>query len=93
MRLLIFFVFYYLFLFWYGINFLSFSLVEVESINKFWPLRYIFELSIFLFGKTDIALSLPSLLFSVLSVILFYSISKFYFKKQKTAQSILLKNF
>jgi hypothetical protein len=82
MRLLIFFVFYYLFLFWYGINFLSFSLVEVESINKFWPLRYIFELSIFLFGKTDIALRLPSLLFSVLSVILFYSISKFYFKKQ-----------
>jgi 4-amino-4-deoxy-L-arabinose transferase-like glycosyltransferase len=69
-------------LFWYGINFLSFSIVEVESIDKFWPLKYVFELSVLLFGKTDVALRVPSLFFSALSVILFYNISRFYFKKQ-----------
>lgn len=81
MRLLLFFLFYYLFLFWYSVNFLSFSIVEVRSIEHFWPLKYIMEISVLMFGKNDIALRIPSLLFSALSVMIFYHISKKYFKK------------
>ena len=82
MRLILFYLFYYLFLLWYGVNFLSFSIVEVESIKKFPLLNYILEFSISIFGKNDFALRLPSIIFSILSVLLFYNLSNSFFKKK-----------
>jgi len=82
MRLLIFFIFYYLFLLWYGVNFLSFSIIEFEALDKFWLLKNIINLSITFFGKNDFSIRLPQILFSSLSVILFYNISKKFFNKK-----------
>ncbi|GAB6044995.1 membrane protein [Caminibacter profundus] len=82
MRLLIFFIFYYLFLLWYGVNFLSFSIIEFEALDKFWLLKNIINLSITFFGKNDFSIRLPQILFSSLSVILFYNISKKIFNKK-----------
>ncbi len=81
--MIVFFLFYYLFLLWYSVNFLSFSVIEIQSIEKFWPLRYIIDFSVFLFGKNDFALRFPQLFFSVLSVVLFYNLSKYIFDKRK----------
>jgi len=83
MRILFFFLFYYIFLFWYGVNFLSFSLVEAESFEKVWFLRYVFDFAFSLFGQNDFALRLIPMIFSILSVMLYYKISAFYFKKEK----------
>ncbi|WP_457564501.1 glycosyltransferase family 39 protein [Caminibacter sp.] len=81
MRLLLFFIGYYLFLLYYGVNFLSFSIVEQESIQKFWPLKYILDFSFKLFGKNDFALRLPEIFFSIMSIIVFYLIAKKHLKK------------
>jgi hypothetical protein len=83
MRILFFYIGYYLFLLWYGVNFLSFSFVEAKSIEKFWPLKYILNFSFFLFGKNDFALRFPEIFFSFFSLMLFYNISSFYLKKNK----------
>jgi hypothetical protein len=82
MRLLLFFIGYYLFLLYYSVNFLSFSIVEQQSLEKFWPLKYILDFSFFLFGKNDFALRLPEIIFSILSVILFFLLSKKYLNKK-----------
>ncbi|QCT94543.1 hypothetical protein FE773_04930 [Caminibacter mediatlanticus TB-2] len=82
MRLILFFLLYYLFLFWYGVNFLSFSIVEVESIEKFPLLNLILNVSFYLFGVNDFALRIPSLIISVFNVMLFFNIAKYYFKKE-----------
>ncbi len=83
MRLLLFFFFYYLFLLWYGVNFLSFSIVEAQSYEKVWFLKYIYEIFFVFLGKNDLTLRIVPVFFSILSVIIFYLISKSYFKKQK----------
>jgi len=76
MRLLVFFIIYYLFLFYYGVNFLSFSIVEQSSIEKFWLLKYVLKISFHFFGKNDFALRLPELVVSIFSVIVFYLIAR-----------------
>jgi hypothetical protein len=76
MRLIFFLIGYYLFLLYYSVNFLSFSIVEQQSVEKFWPLKYILAFSFYLFGKNDFALRLPEIFFSILSVIIFYVIAK-----------------
>jgi hypothetical protein len=80
--ILISFVF-YSFLLWYGVNFLSFSLVDIRSIESFPPLEYILNTSFFLFGSNDFALRLPQIVFSFFNVLLFYKITFFYLKKEK----------
>ncbi|WP_457560182.1 glycosyltransferase family 39 protein [Caminibacter sp.] len=82
MRLILFFIFYYFFLFLYSMKFLSFSILEVESIKNFWPLKYILEFSFYLFGKNDFALRFPQLLFSLFSIVLIYKIAQKYFSKR-----------
>jgi len=83
MRVVVFFIFYYLFLYWYGVNFLSFSLIEAKSLHEVWFLKYVFNISFELFGKNDFALRIVPLFFSILSILLYYKISLSYFKKQK----------
>ncbi len=82
MRLIVFYLFYYLFLLWYGVNFLSFSIVEVDSIKNFPLLNYILDFSISIFGKNDFALRFTSIIFSIFSVLLFYNLSNYFFKKK-----------
>jgi len=69
---------YYIFLYWYGVNFLSFSIFEVESLEKFWILNTIFEY----IPKNDYFLRLIPITFSFLSLILYLNISKFYLKEK-----------
>ena len=75
--------FFSLFLLWYGIDFLSFSIVDAKSIDKFPILKNILNISFILFGKNEFALRLPGVLTGFLSVILFINISNFYLKKNK----------
>jgi len=73
---------YYIFLYWYGVHFLSFSLFEVKSLEDFKLLNVIFDFAV-KFGKNDYIIRLIPLTFSFFSLILFYEISKFYLKKIK----------
>ncbi|MEO1923136.1 MAG: hypothetical protein ABGX25_01305, partial [Nautiliaceae bacterium] len=82
MKIFFFLLFYYSFLLWYGIEFLSFSIVEVKSIEHFWPLEYILQFSFSLFGHNDFALRLPQIIISFLSSVLFLKISEDYFEKR-----------
>ena len=82
MRIFLFLFFYYSFLLWYGIEFLSFSIVEVKSIQYFWPLKYILHFSFSLFGHNDFALRFPQIVISFLSSVLFLKISEDYFEKR-----------
>jgi hypothetical protein len=74
---------FYFFLLWYGVSFLSFSIVDVRSIEYFPLLKYILNLSFVVFGKNDLALRFPEALLGFVSVLLFYKITFFYLKKEK----------
>jgi hypothetical protein len=73
---------FYGFLLYYGLNFLSFSFVEIDSINHFRILNYILNFSFFIFGKNDFALRFPSLFTGFINVIIFYNLAKKNFKKE-----------
>ncbi|WP_459978796.1 hypothetical protein [Nautilia lithotrophica] len=76
-------LFFYSFLLWYGVNFLSYSIVDVRSIEHFPFLNYILNFVFFLFGKNDLALRIPGVITAFVSVLLFYKITFFYLKKEK----------
>jgi len=71
---------YYIFLYWYGVNFLSFSIFEAESIDKFWILKIFFEY----IPKNDYILRLIPISFSFFSFLLYLKITKFYLKEKYT---------
>jgi len=81
MRVIIYFVVYYLFLFYYASN-LHIGDLEVEYLSKNYPITYIENIFLYLFGKSDFTLRLPSLILSIVSIFLYYQISKKYLKKQ-----------
>ena len=68
---------YYIFLYWYGIHFLSFSVIEAKSIENFFVLKFIFNL---FHINNDFALRFIPLIFSFFSLILFYKLSEEYLK-------------
>jgi len=74
---------FYLFLLWYGVSFLSFSIIDVRSIEHFPVLNYILGFFFKIFGKNDFALRLPEILTGFINVLLFYKITEFYLKKEK----------
>ena len=74
---------FYIFLLWYGVNFLSFSIIDVRSIDHFPFLNIILNISFYFFGKNDFALRIPGIVVGFLSVLLFYKITSFYLKKEK----------
>jgi hypothetical protein len=76
-------ILFYIFLFFYSINYLSFSFVEIDGISHFPLLNYILQLSFSMFGKNDLALRFPSLITGFLSVIVFYKIAEIKFKREK----------
>lgn len=51
--------------------------------GDFSPLQAIVKISIFIFGQNDFALRLPMILTHILSVILFFNISKWYIEKDR----------
>jgi len=70
---------YYIFLYWYGVSFLSFSMVEAKSIENFYLLQFLLKnLNI----NDDYFLRLIPLTLSFLSLLLFYDISKVYLKEK-----------
>jgi hypothetical protein len=76
-------IFFYIFLLFYSVNFLSFSFVEVESIERFPFLKDILNFSFFIFGKNDFALRFPSIFVGFLSVLMFYNLAQNKLKKEK----------
>ncbi len=74
---------FYIFLMYYSITFLSFSITDVKGIEKFPLLTNILNFSFDIFGKNDFALRLPSILTGFFSTIIFYHITKFYLRKEK----------
>jgi len=74
---------FYLFLLWYGVNFLSYSVVDVRSIEHFPILQYILSVSFALFGKNDLALRIPGVVTGFASSLLFFQLTKFYLKKNR----------
>jgi len=83
MRIVFYFIFYYFFLYWYSTTFLSFSIVEVKSLESSWFLNYIFNLFKNFFSSDNSSFRLLPIFFSILSIIIYYKISQFYFKKKK----------
>jgi hypothetical protein len=82
MKLVIYFIIYYLILFLYALH-LNIGTFEVLTFEHSYKINYVGELFIFLFGKNNFALRIPSLLISIFSIFLYYQISKFYFKNKK----------
>ena len=74
-------IIYYLFLYWYSVNFLSFAIVEASSIEHFFILKYIFS-HFNLYGN-DYLIRIIPLMFSFLSLILFFKLSEIYIPKSK----------
>jgi len=72
----------YLFLFLYGVNFLSFSITDVKGMESFPFIKYILDFSIYVFGHNDFAIRLPGVLISVFSLYLFYNTALFYLKRK-----------
>jgi len=68
----------YIFLYWYGVKFLSFSIFESESIDKFWILKDFFEY----IPKNDYILRLIPITLSFFSFLLYFKLSKFYLKEK-----------
>ncbi len=78
---------YYVFLYWYSVNFLSFSIVEAKSIEKFFLLKNIF--TFFDFKGEDFLIRLIPIAFSILSFILFYKLAEIYLEKTKYFASLI----
>ena len=69
-------IFYFFFLLYYSVNFLSFSIVDVDGILHFKPLEYILNFSFFIFGKNDFALRLPQIIVAFLAFYYLYNLVK-----------------
>jgi len=82
MRIVVYFVFYYLFLFYYASN-LNIGDLEVDYLSHNYPITYIQDIFFYLFGKSNFILRLPSLILSMVSICLYYQISKKYLKQQQ----------
>ena len=70
---------YYLFLYWYSVNFLSFSIVEAKSVKNFYLLKFLIK---FLHINSDSTLRLLPLSVSFFSLILFYNLCTIYLKEK-----------
>jgi len=80
------FLIYYLFLYFYSINFLSFSIVELQSVEKFKLLELLFEK----FNITnDYSLRIIPVIFSFFSVLFFFNLSEIFLKKDKYIATVI----
>ncbi len=70
---------YYIFLYWYSVNFLSFSIIEAKSVEKFYLLKILLQ---FFNITNDFSLRFLPLIFSFFSLIIFYKLCKIYLKEK-----------
>jgi hypothetical protein len=82
MKIFIYFIIYYTILFLYALN-LNIGTFEVLTFEHPYKINCVGNFFLFLFGKNNFALRLPSLIVSMISIFLYYKISKFYFKNKK----------
>jgi len=80
-------IFYYIFLYWYSVNFLSFAIVEAKSIEHFFILQFLFK-KINLNGN-DYLLRLIPLSVSFFSAIVFYKLVEIYIPKVKYYSTLI----
>ena len=80
MKIVLYFIFYYIFLFYYASN-LHIGDLEIEYLSYNYPITLIENIFFNLFGKNDLILRLPSLILSIFSIFLYYKISQKYLKK------------
>ena len=82
MKVVLYFIIYYLFLFYYASN-LHIGDFEIDTLstNSFLATFENYVLSIF--GRSDFVLRLPTILLSIVSLFLYYKISQRYLKKEK----------
>ena len=85
-KLVFFFIFFYLFLFSYA-TFMDIGSLEIIYLQHNYPITFIENIFLNIFGHNNFALRLPSLILSILSIFLYYQISKKYLK---TATDIYL---
>jgi hypothetical protein len=76
-------VFYYLFLFFYGANFLSIGDIEIKLLEGSSFISFITHLLFNIFGQSDITLRLPSFIFSIMSLVLYYYVAIKVLKNKK----------
>ena len=70
---------YYLFLYWYSVHFLSFSIVEAKSVDNFYLLKFLIKI---FHINSDSTLRLLPLIVSFFSLILFYNLCGIYLKQK-----------
>ena len=73
-------IFYYSFLFIYS-NYLNIGNLEIYYLSQNYPITYIEKIFLETFGNNNFILRLPSLILSIISIYLYYNISKKYLKK------------
>jgi len=87
--MILYFLFYYIFLFWYAIH-LNIGDFEVVYLQNHSLMNYISNFFFSIFGKNNFSLRLPSLIFSIFSVVLYKKIVVYYFKSQKEVNLTLI---
>ena len=76
-------VFYYAFLFFYGVHFLSIGDIEIKLLESNSFISFITHMLFDVFGRNDVTLRLPSLIFSMMSLVLYYFVAIKVLKNRK----------
>jgi len=79
-KLISFFILFYLFLFAYA-YYMDIGFLEAEYFYHNYPITYIENIFLYFLGHNNLSLRLPSLILSIVSIFLYYQISKKYLKK------------
>jgi len=87
--MILYFLLYYLFLIYYGLN-LNIGDFEVLYLQNHNLMNYISNFFFSIFGKNNFSLRLPSLIFSIFSLVLYQKIAEYYFKSQKEVNLTLI---
>ena len=89
MRIKVYFLFYYIFLFWYAI-YLNIGNFEISYLQNSNLLNHISTLFFSILGKNNLSLRLPNLNFSFFSILLYAKIAKYYFKSTEEINFTLI---
>ena len=89
MRIKVYFLFYYIFLFWYAI-YLNIGNFEISYLQNSNLLNHISTLFFSILGKNNLSLRFPNLIFSFFSILLYAKIAKYYFKSTEEINFTLI---
>jgi hypothetical protein len=76
-------IFYYIFLFIYGVTYLSIGDIEISLLEGDSFISFITNILFDLFGKNDFTLRLPSFIFSIMTITLYFYVSNKVLKNRK----------